>query len=127
MPGNTDALQEFSEGRRMSSERGFFARNPNLVRAAKEHYGLSCQACGFTFSERYGAIGEGYIEVHHLNPLSERNETLWNEAVRTSIADVRIVCSNCHRMLHRRKPPLTVEALGEMLGGAVPEQFVRGA
>jgi hypothetical protein len=121
MPGNTSALQEFTEGRRMSAERTFFARNPKLVRAAKKYYGFSCQACGFTFSKHYGNLGDGYIEVHHLNPLSEHDEALWDEGIRTSLADVRVVCSNCHRMLHRVKPPLSVEKLGEMIRHVTPQ------
>ncbi len=45
----------------------------------------------------YGAHGEGFIEAHHETPLAERN--IEEE---TRIEDLRMVCANCHRMLHRR-------------------------
>jgi hypothetical protein len=114
-PGNTQALLEFSEGRRSSAERQFFARNPALVRAAKERHGYQCQACKFDFAQRYGDLGNRYIEAHHLNPLSERDPSLWHENLTTSTEDVRVVCSNCHRMIHRRKPPLSIDELREIL------------
>jgi hypothetical protein len=114
-PGETQALQEFSEGRRSSAERQFFARNPALVKAAKQRYGYKCQACDFDFAQSYGDLGDRYIEAHSLNPLSERDPSLWNENLTTSTDDIRVVCSNCHRMIHRRKPPLLIEQLREIL------------
>jgi hypothetical protein len=30
---------------------------------------LRCEVCGFDFSATYGALGEGFCEVHHLVPL----------------------------------------------------------
>ena len=45
--------------------------SPRLKRRAKEFHGTNCQVCGFNFEERYGEIGKGYIEAHHLIPLAE--------------------------------------------------------
>jgi 5-methylcytosine-specific restriction protein A len=104
---------EYSEGKRLTSERSYFRRNPQLVKQAKEHYGYSCQVCGFNFSNKYGVIGSKYIECHHLNPLSERSDA--EAIITTTISDVRVVCSNCHRMLHRRRPALTIEELQEAM------------
>lgn len=109
VPGHTAALKEFAEGRRSSAERQFFARNPALARAAKERYGYVCQICGFDFAQRYEELGAGYIEAHHLNPLSERDATTWTENLIVSTDDVRVVCSNCHRMIHRRRPALSID------------------
>jgi hypothetical protein len=100
---------EFSEGRRMSAERQFFARNPALTDAAKKKYGFVCQICKFDFGRAYGPLGEGYIEAHHLSPLSERNPSTWTEKLRTSVDQVRVLCANCHRMIHRRRPALSIE------------------
>jgi 5-methylcytosine-specific restriction endonuclease McrA len=58
---------------------------------------LKCQACGFDFSECYGKVGEGFCEVHHLDPLSMRRG---NSS--TARKDLAVVCSNCHRIPHRR-------------------------
>ena len=102
---------EYTESRRLSRERYFFARNPKRIRQAKEHYGAVCQACKFSFSSKYGELGDGYIEVHHLNPLSERPELEWSDKLRTSLAEVTVLCANCHRMIHRKRPALSLEEL----------------
>ncbi|QJW89366.1 restriction endonuclease [Spirosoma taeanense] len=100
---------DYQEGERLIRESSYFQRNPQLVRQAKKLYGNSCQVCGFNFENKYGEIGANYIECHHLNPLSERENTSANLV--TNVADVRVVCSNCHRMLHRQRPALTIEEL----------------
>ena len=56
---------------------------------------LNCEVCGFSFVEKYGELGQGFIEAHHINPLNETKET------KTSKQDIALVCSNCHRMLHK--------------------------
>jgi predicted HNH restriction endonuclease len=92
--------EEYVEGQRSKREAWFFSRNPRLVQDAKDHYDCQCQACSFRYEERYPEIGKGYIEVHHLNPLSERN-TAENDSRLTSLAQVTVLCANCHRMIHR--------------------------
>jgi len=67
---------------------------------------LCCEACEFDFSSVYGQVGEGYIECHHIVPLSELRP-----GRRTRLDDLVVLCSNCHRMIHRKRPWLTVEAL----------------
>jgi hypothetical protein len=106
-----DPQRAHSEGLRLSHEGYFWARNPRLVREAKEHYGFTCQVCGFNFQEKYGHIAKGYIECHHLNPLSERLETEWPTNVTTTINDVRVVCAYCHRVIHRYRPALSIDQL----------------
>ena len=105
------AHEEYAEGLRYSRERHFWTRNPMLARRAKEHYGMACQACGFNFASAYGTPGEGYIECHHLNPVSERPEREWGGSVRTALTEVMVLCANCHRVVHRTRPALSVEAL----------------
>ena len=81
-------------------------RNPAAGTLVKKHLGCSCQACGMNFKERYGAIGEGYIEVHHLLPLSSLQEgTVISYTVDTDFA---VLCANCHRMIHRCADPSDV-------------------
>jgi hypothetical protein len=118
--GDTESELEFTEGRRLSAERQFFARNPSLVLAAKKKYGFACQICGFEYSKMYGELGEGYIEAHHLNPLSERDPSMWTAKVRTSVDEVRVLCANCHRMIHRRRPALSIEDVRAALQGQTP-------
>ncbi len=99
-----DSHNEYAESRRSSRERYFFARNPQLARDAKRRYGYVCQVCQFDFQRHYGDLGREYIEAHHLDPLSERPEAGWSQELKTSLDRIRVVCSNCHRMLHRRRP-----------------------
>jgi 5-methylcytosine-specific restriction endonuclease McrA len=69
---------------------------------------LACEVCQLDFFIRYGEIGQGFIEAHHRIPVSQLNGTK-----KTKIEDLALVCSNCHRMLHRGDPLLTVEQLKE--------------
>lgn len=108
-----DPHYEYTEARRLASERYFFSRNPKLIRLAKERAGGVCQICGFNFADVYGELGEGYCEVHHLNPLSERSDQEWSEGLRTSLDEVAVLCANCHRMVHRKRPALSLEELGQ--------------
>ncbi len=86
-------------------------RSTEAVRRKKERVlaetgHLACEACEFDFNGVYGPIGEGFAECHHTRPLAD----LPGERT-TRLADLSIVCANCHRMLHRGKPRLTIEAL----------------
>jgi 5-methylcytosine-specific restriction enzyme A len=65
---------------------------------AKNGGRLVCEVpnCGFDFVERYGPLGEGYAQVHHLLPLSSSPP----EGRKTGLKDLAIVCANCHVMIH---------------------------
>lgn len=56
---------------------------------------LNCEVCEFNFATTYGERGEDYVEVHHVLPLHVSGE------VETRIADLALLCANCHRMIHR--------------------------
>ncbi|MCH1960058.1 HNH endonuclease [Romboutsia hominis] len=76
-----------------------YERSPkNRLEAIKIH-GTKCLICGFDFKEIYGDRGEGFIEIHHIIPLSELNE----ETEINPKKDLIPVCSNCHRMIHRER------------------------
>ena len=62
----------------------------------KEKGELKCEACDFDFGKTYGAMGKGYIECHHLIPLA--NFQINKE---TKLDDLALLCSNCHRMIHK--------------------------
>jgi 5-methylcytosine-specific restriction enzyme A len=88
-----------------------YERNRAARQACISHHGLACAACGLLFEERYGPLGAGFIHVHHVVPLSE----VGPDYELDPIQDLRPVCPNCHAMLHRQRPPLAPEALGEVL------------
>lgn len=73
-----------------------YERNPEARRQCIEYYGASCCVCGFNFGERFGAMAEGFIHVHHLKPLSE----IGKEYKVDPVVDLRPVCPNCHAMIH---------------------------
>lgn len=73
-------------------------RNKKLAARAKKVHGYACKACGFDFEKHYGALGAGFIEAHHLTPVSElRGERVLLDPRR----DFTVLCSNCHCMIHR--------------------------
>ena len=76
-------------------------RDRKIVTLAKKqflenHESLFCELCNFDFSEVYGQYGEGFIEAHHIKPLEKMSE-----GEETSVSDLMLVCSNCHRIIHR--------------------------
>jgi hypothetical protein len=110
-PATARRHTEYQEGQRKLREAYFFARNPRLAAEAKRQRDYTCEICSFNFRQQYGALGQDFAECHHKNPLSERPEELWSQVLTTSLDDVAVVCANCHRMLHRQRPALSVEAL----------------
>lgn len=102
--------QEFPEGRILYREHRTRERNPRAVELAKrkaaEKGELRCSVCGFDFERAYGQQGRGFIECHHTRPVAE-----YGEASTVKVADLALVCSNCHRMLHRGEKMLTVQEL----------------
>jgi len=101
----------FPEGAVKEMTRELQQRNSKLRAEAIAKYGDSCQVCEFNFGEFYGSLAEGYIEVHHLSPLSAHK----GERV-TTMKDVAVVCANCHRALHRNgKIPIPIEELKKII------------
>jgi hypothetical protein len=94
-------------------------RDPKLAARAKrkrltETGVLKCDACDFDFSVEYGQLGDGFIEAHHTVPVATLDGTR-----KTKLLELALVCSNCHRMLHRASPPLTIDELRELMNGEV--------
>lgn len=76
-----------------------YERSPKNRAAAMKIHGTKCMACGFDFESKYGELGKDFIEVHHTVPLHSRDE----EVDVNPKTDLICVCSNCHRMIHRKK------------------------
>jgi len=84
-----------------------YERDPRARKACLRHHGFTCYVCGFNFSAAYGDLGNGFIHVHHLRQLSD----IGSEYEVNPIDDLVPVCPNCHAMLHRTNPPLSLEEL----------------
>ena len=109
--------EEFPEGRIVARIHKARERSSTAVKKKKkavlEKKGvLDCEVCKFSFVEKYGELGVGFCECHHNKPVSE---LLPDE--KTRLDDLSIVCANCHRMIHRIRPWLTVEELKNRLAG----------
>ena len=88
-----------------------YERSVKMIQAKKKQalasFGkLACEACGFDFQQRYGEHGAGFIECHHTRPV----HTL-KPGEKTKASDLRLLCSNCHRMVHAKRPWLSLDAL----------------
>ena len=73
-------------------------RDSTLRSEAIAIHGLDCMGCNFSFEANYGALGEGFIEVHHAIPLADAGERATDPAT-----DLVVLCANCHRMVHRHR------------------------
>lgn len=73
--------------------------------------GLRCAACGFDFSDFYGPLGVGYVEIHHTIPISRIGPDY-----RINVStDLEPLCANCHAMVHRENPPIPVPVLAGLI------------
>ena len=113
---NTD--EGFPEGKIVERKHKARERNTELVRQAKQLFkekngNLFCQVCGFDFEKTFGTIGKNFIEAHHTIPVSEMGK-----GYETKIEEIAIVCSNCHRMLHRKRPWLKINELKKIRNGS---------
>ncbi|NTW22904.1 HNH endonuclease [Candidatus Falkowbacteria bacterium] len=111
----SDDDSEFPEGKPLELLHLRRERNAKLIEKTKQefkarHKKLFCQACGFDFESKYGDIGRDYIEAHHTLPVSVMEE---GHVSRTK--DMALVCSNCHRILHRRRPWLGMDELARII------------
>ena len=99
--------EKYCEGGRFSVTINAYERNSKARSACIAHHGHACAVCGFDFGRVYGSLGVGFIHVHHKVPVGEIGEEYEVDPVK----DLVPVCPNCHAMIHRTEPPLTVEQL----------------
>lgn len=107
--------EEFREGKLLTRLHIARERSPALIRKKKaavlQRDGrLRCECCDFDFASTYGKLGEAFAECHHRVPLHKLTA-----ASKTKLADLAIVCANCHRMLHRADGLMTVSGLRKLI------------
>jgi predicted HNH restriction endonuclease len=108
---DSEVSNKFIEGSATEVILTKYERNQEARTACLEHYGYMCSVCEFDFEKRYGKIGVNFIHVHHLTKLATIKKAHEVDPVR----DLRPVCPNCHAMLHRQEPPLTIDNLKSMM------------
>lgn len=104
-------IVEAEEGKVATRIHRYRERDRRLVdeakaQALKKHGRLFCAVCDFDFSMKYGELGVNLIDVHHTKPV----HTL-GPGEKTKVADLILLCSNCHRVVHSRRKWLTIEQL----------------
>ena len=106
------------EGTKKAVYTTIYERNPKVRRDfLKDKKHLQCEVCGFDFEKKYGSLGAGFIEVHHKKPVSE------GEHITDLENDLVMLCSNCHRMIHRGKyHMITVEELKGIIQGGTDKE-----
>ncbi|MEV0974526.1 HNH endonuclease [Microtetraspora glauca] len=77
---------------------------------------ISCERCTFNFERVYGPRGTGYIECHHMVPFHASGATT------TTLDDLALLCSNCHRTIHRAAPWPTPAELRRLINHALSER-----
>jgi 5-methylcytosine-specific restriction protein A len=115
LPQVPEEEEEGNEGQILSRVHRYRERDKKLVGKKKnkflnEYPKLFCQGCGFDFEERYGIRGKDYIECHHIKPVSELAI-----GEKTKLVDLVLLCSNCHRIIHRKKPWLSIDELKQLI------------
>lgn len=107
LPAEKEEMQLYAEGKTRNITYKSYDRNPVARQACIERHGYSCSVCSFNFGEAFGTLGRYYIEVHHLKQIADVGE----EYMINPTTDLMPVCANCHRMLHKTRPPLSIEEL----------------
>jgi 5-methylcytosine-specific restriction enzyme A len=107
--------EDGEEGRILTRLHRYRERDSKLAKRKKkkvlsEQGVLRCEICEFDFSSIYGERGDGFIECHHRKPVSELKI-----GDKTKLTDLALVCSNCHRMIHRRRPWMSIAELSSLL------------
>ncbi|MBF6144211.1 HNH endonuclease [Nocardia nova] len=102
--GITDATAK--EGRLLrrwhyARERDRGLRDKKIAAFLRHNERVFCEVCQFDFEEVYGERGARFVECHHVVPLHVSGDTT------TKLDDLILLCSNCHRMIHRTSPWLT--------------------
>lgn len=107
------------EGRLLTRIHVYKERDRAFASMAKKHFKaanggkLICGACDLDPTTVYGPLGEQCIEAHHKIPI----EQLQPDSV-TRVDDMAMVCANCHRIIHTKRPALTLNEVRKLLACA---------
>lgn len=105
--------ERYHEGHTITSTVNKYERSSIARMKCVEYHGSKCLICGMDFGKKYGALGEGFIHVHHLKPL----HTIGQDYIVDYKKDLIPVCPNCHAMIHRIEngENMTAEEIKEIL------------
>lgn len=87
---NSNKVRSEKKRRRTSTR---IERDSRSRKWALDHYGRVCECCGVSYHDN---IRSAVFEVHHKKPFSDDFESR-----EVQVADLAVLCANCHRMVHR--------------------------
>ena len=94
--------ENFEEGGIKLATHKRHERNQSARNKCIELHGTVCKTCEVDLKDVYGDLAAGYIQVHHIMPISHRDKSYNVDPEK----DLIPVCPNCHAMLHRCKDGL---------------------
>jgi 5-methylcytosine-specific restriction protein A len=107
----TESQEKLIEGAKKTITVNSYERNSKARKRCINHYRSTCNVCDLDFEKTYGELGKDFIHVHHLTKVADIGEIYEVNPIK----DLRPVCPNCHAMLHKKEPPLTIGELKERL------------
>jgi 5-methylcytosine-specific restriction protein A len=111
---NAEGSESKIEGAASQARVTKYERSPANRLRCIQYWGPNCWVCEFDFQKTYGVLGDGFIEVHHVQPLATYKSPM---AVNPK-TDLVPLCSNCHSMIHRDDvvSPMRPEELRILIG-----------
>jgi 5-methylcytosine-specific restriction protein A len=109
-PPQQEAVLAALEGGSYRREAIFRERNQALIELKKRSSDGRCSVCLLRFADRYTGITRLCLVAHHADPIGQRKK-----ASKTTLADIDLLCPNCHAAVHTEDPPLTADELRSRL------------
>jgi 5-methylcytosine-specific restriction protein A len=104
-------VSSFVEGKKYWINISRYERDDSARKRCLDHYGSSCQICGFNFEKVYGSFGKDIIHVHHKKPLAD----IGKEYIVDPIKDLIPVCANCHTIIHSKEEAFSIIEVIQMI------------
>lgn len=93
-----DREEEFAEGRLVTARHLHRERSPQLrhqlLELRKQVASLRCELCECSAHPNFSEFSDAMFEAHHQMPLELGMR-------KTRVADLALLCANCHRIVHR--------------------------
>lgn len=112
---------KYFEGGMNSRIKEVFTINRNAIARKKclEYYfpdncDYRCILCGFDFKKQFGSLGGKFIEVHHIESHTTKSKAKGYHEI-DPIRGLIPICSNCHSIIHREKPEVSIERMKEII------------
>jgi len=105
-----EEFEGYSEGKVETALVNRYERDPRNRKAAIAKHGTRCFGCRHEMRELYGDIATGFIQIHHVRPLSRSGGP-----TKPEINDLVPLCPNCHAVVHLQSPPLSIPQLQKLV------------